>query len=43
MLDFITNIEIFNLMTIGVAGGVVATLGIGGYLFWAWSKDKWPF
>jgi hypothetical protein len=29
--------------TTGIIIGIVVILGIGGYLWWAWSEKKWPF
>ncbi len=39
----ITTVDWSNPTTIGVVIGIVVILGIGGYLWWAWSEKKWPF
>jgi len=38
-----TNIDWSNPATSGIVIGIVVILGIGGYLWWAWSEKKWPF
>ncbi len=43
MPNFITNINWSSPMTIGITIGAVALIAVGGYIYWAWSKNQWPF
>ena len=42
-MNFLTTIDWSNPITIGIIVGVIVILGIAGYLYWAWSKNEWPF
>jgi len=43
MPAFLTDISWSSPTTIGIIVGVVVILAIAGYLYWAWSENKWPF
>jgi len=41
-MDF-SSIDWSSPTTIGIGIGIIAVLAIGGYLYWTWSQQKWPF
>jgi hypothetical protein len=41
-MDF-SSIDWSNPATIGIIAGIVIVLAVGGYLYWAYSQQKWPF
>jgi len=41
-MDF-SSIDWSNPTTIGIIVGIVIVLAAGGYIYWAWSQQKWPF
>jgi len=41
--NFLTNIDWSSPTTIGIGIAIIVIIGVGGYLWWAWSEKKWPF